>query len=141
MTSCKNRQTDQRSRSLIKKKRSERGEGNLVGAERDVGLVDENIALEGVVGGEVGDVAAVDGRLVGAQVEAVAQTEEKIGGRRHHRRFVVVPPIEIERFCGRFRFVSTVECQHETKKCLQSWAGPDWINWPDRNNHLRSLAS
>ncbi|RWW09130.1 hypothetical protein GW17_00027398, partial [Ensete ventricosum] len=58
MTSCKNRQTDQRSRSLIKKKRSERGEGNLVGAERDVGLVDENIALEGVVGGEVGDVAA-----------------------------------------------------------------------------------
>lgn len=53
-------------------------------SEGDVGSVDERVALDGVVVGEVGDVAVVDGGLVRAEVEVVAEVEEEIGGR--HRR-------------------------------------------------------
>lgn len=53
---------------------------HLVGAEGDVGAEDDGVALGGCVGVEARDVAVVDGRLVGAQVEEVPQIEEQVGG-------------------------------------------------------------
>lgn len=53
---------------------------HLVGAEGDVGAEDDGVALGGGVGVEPRDVAVVDGRLVGAQVEEVPQIEEQVRG-------------------------------------------------------------
>lgn len=64
-------------------------ENNLIGSESDVGALNEDVALKSVVDGEVGYVAAVNGGLVSAQVETVAETEEEVGGGRHYCRFVV----------------------------------------------------
>jgi len=57
-----------------------------VGADGDVGAVEEGVALEEVVGGERvrGDgLAAGDGGVVRADVEAVAEAEEVVRRRRH----------------------------------------------------------
>lgn len=61
-------------------------EGNLVGSEGYVGAVDDGVAFDGVVRVEVGDVAVVDRALVGAEVEAIAEAEEEVRGRRRHCR-------------------------------------------------------
>lgn len=55
-----------------------RGVEYLVAAEGNVGSVDEAVPFDGVVGGEVRDVAVVDGGLVGAQVEVVPQAEQQV---------------------------------------------------------------
>ena len=57
-----------------------------MGADGDVGAVEEGVALEEVVGGERvrGDgLAAGDGGVVRADVEAVAEAEEVVRRRRH----------------------------------------------------------
>ena len=54
------------------------GDDELELAEGDVAAVDEGVPLDDVVWGEVGDVAAVDGRLVCAQVEVVPQVEQVV---------------------------------------------------------------
>ena len=50
----------------------------LVAAEGDVGAVDEGVALDGVVWGEVGNVAVVDGCLESSQVEVVSKVEQMV---------------------------------------------------------------
>lgn len=60
-------------------------EKNLVTSESNVRSVNEAIAFDGVVGGEIGGVAVVNGGLEGSQVEAVPQIEQKIW--RCHGRF------------------------------------------------------
>ena len=50
----------------------------LVAAEGDVGAVDEGVALDGVVWGEVGNVAVVDGCLESPQVEVVSKVEQMV---------------------------------------------------------------
>lgn len=59
------------------------GNDELQLAEGDVAAVDEGVALQGVFFGEVGDVAAVNGGLVGAEVEIVAEVEQVV--RCRHR--------------------------------------------------------
>ena len=61
------------------------GDDELELAEGDVAAVDEGVALEGIFLGEVGNVAAVDGGLVSAEVEVVAEVEEVV--RCSHYRF------------------------------------------------------
>jgi hypothetical protein len=53
---------------------------HLVGSEGDVGTEDDGVALGGGVGVEARYVAVVDGRLVGTEVEEVAQVEEQVRG-------------------------------------------------------------
>lgn len=72
------------------------GKADLVGSDGDVGALDDDIALEGIVGGEVWYVAACDGSLVGAQVEVVAEAKQEVGGGRHHRRLEVLLLAETE---------------------------------------------
>lgn len=65
------------------------GRAHLVGADGDVGAVEEGVALDELVGGEGvrGDgLAAGDGDLVRAGVEAAAQAEEVV--RRRHAAVV-----------------------------------------------------
>ena len=50
----------------------------MVAAESDVRAVDEAVALDGVVRGEIGKIAVVDGSLVGTQIEIVPQIEQVI---------------------------------------------------------------
>ena len=75
---------DLKNQRRIEKARDQRSGGkrgiNL--AEGDVGAIDEGVALDGIVEGEVGDFALVDGILVCPQVEAIAEAEEAhLGGR------------------------------------------------------------
>ncbi|EHA8590190.1 midasin-like [Cocos nucifera] len=72
---------DPRNQRRIKEARDQgsggkRGTSYLVGAEGDVEAVDEGVASDGIVEGEVGDVALIDGILVCLQVEAIAEVEE-----------------------------------------------------------------
>lgn len=69
----------------------------LEAAEGDVGAVDQAVALHGVVWGEIGDFAVVDGRLVRSQVEAVPEIEQLVWSCRH--------------FCFLFGFLDLISLQ------------------------------
>lgn len=58
-----------------------------VTAEGDVGAVDEAVALHGVFRGEIGNIAAVDCRLVRPQVEVVPEIEQLVWCCRHFEFF------------------------------------------------------
>lgn len=55
----------------------------MVAAKGDIRAIDETVALDGVVGGEIGQIAVVDGSLVRTQIEIVPQTEQVIWASSH----------------------------------------------------------
>lgn len=68
----------------------------MITAESDVRTVDEAVALDGVVRGEIGKIAVVNGSLIRTQIEIVPQIEQMIWPSRCHFFFFFLFDLRID---------------------------------------------